>query len=239
MADDTFTDFYAMAISVCSAAILCSDGSTDFERKALMSIQNTILPLLIKEHKVMLAGGTGDSLKDMFTAAADLSAACNTVLSALNGSNQEERNVIANANSILRGIQSAFDRIGLDITVPIAEYGKPIPNVKIDTGRNTRTSSSNSLSSSSNSSGGCYIATAAYGSYDCPQVWVLRRYRDNRLAKSAAGRAFIKCYYAISPKLVKWFGGFEIINEANRFWLNRLVAKLQREGYADSPYLDQ
>ena len=28
------------------------------------------------------------------------------------------------------------------------------------------------------SSGGCYVATAVYGSYDCPEVWVLRRYRD-------------------------------------------------------------
>ena len=25
---------------------------------------------------------------------------------------------------------------------------------------------------------GCYIATCVYGSYDCPQVWILRRYRD-------------------------------------------------------------
>ena len=26
---------------------------------------------------------------------------------------------------------------------------------------------------------GCYIATAVYGSYDCPQVWTLRRYRSH------------------------------------------------------------
>ena len=26
--------------------------------------------------------------------------------------------------------------------------------------------------------GGCYVATAVYGSYDCPQVWTLRRVRD-------------------------------------------------------------
>ncbi|MFR9028073.1 MAG: DUF2726 domain-containing protein [Clostridium sp.] len=30
---------------------------------------------------------------------------------------------------------------------------------------------------------GCYIATAVYGSYDCPQVWVLRRFRDQILEK--------------------------------------------------------
>ena len=35
-----------------------------------------------------------------------------------------------------------------------------------------------------NSSGGCYVATAVYGSYDCPQVWTLRRYRDDTLAET-------------------------------------------------------
>ena len=54
--------------------------------------------------------------------------------------------------------------------------------------------------------GGCYVATAVYGSYDCPQVWLLRRYRDFSLAKTSYGRAFIKIYYAISPTLVRWFG---------------------------------
>ena len=27
---------------------------------------------------------------------------------------------------------------------------------------------------------GCYVATCVYGSYDCPEVWVLRRFRDNK-----------------------------------------------------------
>ena len=56
------------------------------------------------------------------------------------------------------------------------------------------------------SNGGCYVATAVYGSYDCPQVWTLRRYRDYTLAETWLGRLFILLYYAISPTLVKWFG---------------------------------
>ena len=43
--------------------------------------------------------------------------------------------------------------------------------------------------------GGCYVATAVYGSYDCPEVWTLRRYRDYSLAETWYGRAFIKLYY--------------------------------------------
>ncbi len=41
---------------------------------------------------------------------------------------------------------------------------------------------------------GCYVATAVYGSYDCPEVWTLRRYRDNTLAETWYGRVFIKLY---------------------------------------------
>ncbi len=86
--------------------------------------------------------------------------------------------------------------------------------------------------------GGCYVATSVYGSYDCPQVWTLRRYRDYSLAKTWHGRLFIKVYYAISPTLVKWFGNKKWFKN---FWLkklNKFVYKLQQEGYSDSPYND-
>ena len=53
---------------------------------------------------------------------------------------------------------------------------------------------------------GCYIATCVYGSYDCSEVWVLRRYRDGVLEFTFLGRMFIKLYYAISPMLVEAFG---------------------------------
>nr|WP_298671762.1 zinc ribbon domain-containing protein [uncultured Prevotella sp.] len=48
----------------------------------------------------------------------------------------------------------------------------------------------------------CYIATAIYGSYDCPEVWTLRRFRDYSLKSTWYGRKFIKVYYVTSPKLL-------------------------------------
>lgn len=90
----------------------------------------------------------------------------------------------------------------------------------------------------STNSGGCYIATAVYGSYDCPPVWTLRRFRDFTLAKTWYGRAFVKTYYAISPTLVRWFGNTEWFR---KFWeknLNKMVAQLQEMGYESSPYND-
>lgn len=88
------------------------------------------------------------------------------------------------------------------------------------------------------SSGGCYIATAIYGSYDCPQVWTLRRYRDHDLASTRRGRAFIKIYYKISPTLVKYFGGSRLFRAFFRKKLDRMVAGLNEKGYEDTPYSD-
>ena len=89
------------------------------------------------------------------------------------------------------------------------------------------------------SSGGCYVATAVYGSYDCPQVWTLRRFRDYTLAETWYGRAFIRTYYAISPTLVKWFGHTEWFKKMWKGRLDRMVANLNADGVEDTPYVDQ
>ncbi len=88
-------------------------------------------------------------------------------------------------------------------------------------------------------SGGCYIATAVYGSYDCPQVWTLRRYRDDILAKTWYGRAFIHIYYAISPVLVKWFGENAWFKRMCQPRLDCMVDRLQSEGVESTPYMDK
>lgn len=89
------------------------------------------------------------------------------------------------------------------------------------------------------SSGGCYIATAVYGSYDCPEVWTLRRYRDNKLAKTKVGRMFIKAYYATSPWIVEHFGNSKIFNHFFKGKLDKMVADLQRKGFDSAPYQDK
>lgn len=88
-------------------------------------------------------------------------------------------------------------------------------------------------------SNGCYVATAVYGSYDCPQVWTLRRFRDYTLAETWYGRAFIRTYYAISPTLVKWFGHTEWFKNMWKGKLDRMVANLNAEGVEDTPYEDK
>lgn len=84
----------------------------------------------------------------------------------------------------------------------------------------------NSNSSTQKKSEGCYIATMVYGDYDHPKVMILRRYRDNILVKSIYGRAFIKTYYWLSPKLVKILSNYKRINSIIRCMLDKIVEKL-------------
>ncbi len=87
--------------------------------------------------------------------------------------------------------------------------------------------------------GGCYVATAVYGNYDCPEVWTLRRFRDEFLKKKVLGRGFVRCYYAISPGLARRFGNKEWFNELFRKPLDSFVRWLQWKGYSDEPYNDR
>ena len=86
---------------------------------------------------------------------------------------------------------------------------------------------------------GCYVATCVYGSYDCPQVWTLRRFRDNTLAETMMGRAFIRTYYAISPTIVKWFGKTEWFKKMWHGALDNMVQRLNDNGVEDTPYNDK
>lgn len=91
----------------------------------------------------------------------------------------------------------------------------------------------------SKGSSGCYIATAVYGSYDCPEVWTLRRYRDVVLDSTWYGRLFIKVYYTISPILVKRFGSAEWFRMFFLKNLNKWVVELNKLGFENTPYVDK
>ena len=89
------------------------------------------------------------------------------------------------------------------------------------------------------SGGGCYVATAVYGSYDCPEVWTLRRFRDEVLAETWYGRLFIRLYYAVSPTAVKLFGDSQWFQNFFRDKLDTMVSKLQADGFESAPYEDK
>jgi hypothetical protein len=51
---------------------------------------------------------------------------------------------------------------------------------------------------------GCFIATACYGTPTEPKINILRAWRDNSLRKTELGRAFIQFYYANSPPVARF-----------------------------------
>ena len=94
------------------------------------------------------------------------------------------------------------------------------------------------VSNSSPRKKGCYIATSVYGSYDCPEVWTLRRFRDDTLSKYWIGRSFIRVYYSISPILVNKFGNSNWFIRCFKSMLDKLVSILNYKGISNTPYSD-
>ena len=105
--------------------------------------------------------------------------------------------------------------------------------------QDTTTSGINNQNTTNPGNSGCYIATAVYGTYDCPEVWTLRRFRDNTLDETWYGRQFIKAYYAVSPALVEWFGDAEWFRRIWRGFLDSLILRLKEQGVEDTPYNDK
>lgn len=73
---------------------------------------------------------------------------------------------------------------------------------------------------------GCFVATAAYGSYLDPRVQVLRDFRDDVLLRSTAGRRFVAFYYTHSPRYAAVLMENESLRAVARVALTPLVYAL-------------
>ena len=95
---------------------------------------------------------------------------------------------------LTNGVTYHFVVLGIDA------WGNPIASAVVDTSpQATDDLYRRYREEGGKASGFCFIATAAYGSYENRYVKVLRDFRDEILLPTATGRAFVGWYYTHSP----------------------------------------
>jgi hypothetical protein len=80
-------------------------------------------------------------------------------------------------------------------------------------------------------SGGCFIATAAYGTPTAKQIDVLREFRDIVLLESIPGSLFVSLYYQFSPPVADVIAGNELLRTLVRdFLIDAIVRVVEATG---------
>ena len=86
------------------------------------------------------------------------------------------------------------------------------------------------VDSLASSGGGCFIATAAYGSYMEPDVMVLRNFRDRYMLTNVLGRTIVNFYYAASPPVADYIAVRPALRTATRATIAPIVYSIKYPG---------
>jgi hypothetical protein len=88
-------------------------------------------------------------------------------------------------------------------------------------------------------SGGCFIATAAYGTSTAEQIDVLRDFRDVVLLESIPGSLFVSLYYQFSPPVADFIAGNQLLrNVVREFLIDPIVWVVEATGDMWQPQKD-
>jgi alpha-tubulin suppressor-like RCC1 family protein len=64
--------------------------------------------------------------------------------------------------------------------------------------------------------GGCFIATAAYGTDTATEIDILREFRNKILLPNSLGAKFVSLYYKVSPPIANFISQYEVLRTAVR-----------------------
>jgi hypothetical protein len=118
------------------------------------------------------------------------------------------------AGSFAADGSGALDGSALDANVLAIPAQSPVPAAATTT-------------STGGSKGGCFIATAAYGSYLHPKVAELRAFRDEHLLTNAPGRLFVALYYRVSPPIADLIARHSLLRGATRLMLAPVILAVE------------
>lgn len=194
----------------------------DTSREALKEVSGKIIEMLTLS-RLVAQEGAKKGVPGEFERLGKVAEILNYIINAQVFPNGGRVILFEKSDDDVEKLKNVYQRMKeLDESFVIPEIVKPVPITPAET-----------------KSGGCYVATAVYGSYNCPQVWTLRRFRDNTLAETWYGRAFIRTYYAISPTFVKWFGDAEWFKNMWKPTLDKMVKNLNDNGVDNTAYNDK
>ncbi|MDD5286600.1 MAG: putative Ig domain-containing protein, partial [Desulfuromonadaceae bacterium] len=143
------------------------------------------------------------------------------------------------ASGVIGGTPSEAGTFTFDLV--LADSGSPVPETAVrqftvtvssgagsgSTGTGSNINDPPPASGGGKSGGGCFIATAAYGSYLDPHVMVLRHFRDDVLLKSEAGASFVRLYYKYSPPVADYIAQHESLRMIMRIALTPLIFSVE------------
>lgn len=81
---------------------------------------------------------------------------------------------------------------------------------------------------SNNTSGDCFVATAAYGTPLAGEIQILRDYRDTVLRYSSIGKKFITFYYTYGPYLASFIHKYPLCKKPIRGVIQVLIRMVKR-----------
>lgn len=81
--------------------------------------------------------------------------------------------------------------------------------------------------------GGCFVASAVYGSSSAKEVLTLRTFRDRVLARSRMGRLFIIGYYHFAPFYAQFISKSEVLKKIVKITLIAPLVKILRSHYKE------
>ena len=101
--------------------------------------------------------------------------------------------------------------------VPSGDYHVKAYFSPVNANQQIGTSAETDFSVATNTAaGGCFVATAAFGSPMAHQVQWLRAFRDRILLPGRAGRAFVNWYYGWSPRAAAWLHVHSVARKLTR-----------------------